>query len=66
MRGSDVTHVEFLAACGSGGCVEVGRLADGGVAVRDSKDPQGPVLIFNDAEWRVFMAGVADGTFDGI
>ena len=37
----------------SGGteCVEV---ADG-VQVRDSKDPDGPVLIFTPAEWRAFL-----------
>lgn len=44
-------------------CVEVAATADG-VAVRDSKDPSGPVLRFTAEEWRVFVAGVRAGEFD--
>jgi Domain of unknown function (DUF397) len=36
-------------------CVEVARLPDGGRALRDSKDPEGPVLRFSAEEWRVFV-----------
>lgn len=45
-----------------GDCVEVaGNLPDL-VAIRDSKDPEGPVLVLTPAEWRAFTAGVkADG-----
>ena len=50
---------------GSGGdCVEVADLDDGGWAVRDSKNPTGPALIFTAAEWAAFTAGVRDGEFD--
>ena len=35
------------------------------VAVRDSKDPSGPVLVFTPHEWRAFLDGVRDGEFDG-
>lgn len=45
-------------------CVEVADLPDGGRAVRDSKDPTGPALIFTPAEWAAFTAGVRDGEFD--
>ena len=45
------------------GCVEV-ALVDGLVAVRDSKYPQGPVLVFTPAEWTAFLGGVRDGEFD--
>jgi Domain of unknown function (DUF397) len=50
---------------GNGGnnCVEVALLLDA-VAVRDSKDPQGPALIFSPAEWTAFMAGAKAGEFD--
>jgi hypothetical protein len=50
---------------GNGGnCVEVaGNLPDA-VAVRDSKDPDGPKLIFSPAVWRAFTAAVRDGEFD--
>jgi hypothetical protein len=34
------------------------------VAVRDSKDPAGPVLEFTVAEWAAFVAGVRGGQFD--
>ncbi|MFE5290096.1 DUF397 domain-containing protein [Nocardia sp. NPDC056611] len=44
-------------------CVEVAWRADGGVAVRDSKNPTGPVLNFTPGEWDAFMAGAGDGEF---
>lgn len=49
---------------GNGGnnCVEVAFL-DTGVAVRDSKNPDGPKLMFTPAEWDAFVAGAADGEF---
>lgn len=46
----------------SDNCVEVAPL-DGGTAVRDSKDPNGPVLVFTRDEWDAFKAGVAGGEF---
>jgi hypothetical protein len=44
-------------------CVEV---ADGpdGVRLRDSKDPDGPVLAFDAEDWTAFIAGVRRGDFD--
>ncbi|MET8151232.1 DUF397 domain-containing protein [Actinoplanes sp. NPDC049668] len=50
---------------GNGGnnCVEVALLEDG-AAVRDSKDPNGPALIFTTAEWAAFVGGAKDGEFD--
>ena len=47
-----------------GGCVEVARNLPGIVAVRDSKDPDGPALIFTPDEWRSFAAGIRGGEFD--
>jgi hypothetical protein len=47
-----------------GNCVEVAGLADGGRAVRDSKDPSGPVLQFTAAEWAAFINGAKGGEFD--
>ena len=48
---------------GMNGCVEVALLA-GAVAVRDSKDRGGPVLLFTADEWEAFVGGVRDGQFD--
>lgn len=42
-----------------GACVEVATNLPGAVAVRDSKDQGGPVLVFSQAEWRDFLATVA-------
>ncbi len=47
-----------------GQCVEVAQLPDGGRAVRDSKDPSGPVLTFTRREWEAFEGGVHEGEFD--
>ncbi|XVV10927.1 DUF397 domain-containing protein [Actinoplanes sp. CA-131856] len=50
---------------GNGGnnCVEVAFL-DTGIAIRDSKDPNGPALLFTTAEWAAFLGGAQDGEFD--
>jgi hypothetical protein len=39
-------------------CVQVARNLPGIVAVRDSTDQQGPVLIFTSDEWQSFAAGI--------
>jgi hypothetical protein len=44
-----------------GQCVEVAHNLPGVVAVRDSKAPDGLVLVFTAAEWRSFAAGVKIG-----
>ncbi|NYT95738.1 DUF397 domain-containing protein [Salinispora sp. H7-4] len=38
-------------------CVEVAGLGEG-LAVRDSKDPAGPVLVFGPLAWASFVAGL--------
>jgi hypothetical protein len=50
---------------GNGGnCVEVARNLPGIVAVRDSKDPDGPKLAFSPEDWASFTASVKAGRFD--
>jgi hypothetical protein len=51
------------SASGESGCVEVSRDREN-VWVRDSKDPSGPVLRFNDEEWAAFLVGARRGEFD--
>jgi Domain of unknown function (DUF397) len=46
-----------------GNCVEVAFLAGGDVAVRSSRHPDGPALIFTSAEWDAFLDGARDGEF---
>jgi hypothetical protein len=48
---------------GSGNCVEVAA-SDGSICVRDSKDPDGPVLRFTPGEWTAFLDGAMQGEFD--
>jgi hypothetical protein len=47
-----------------GNCVELAHLHDGQVAVRNSRHPSGPALVFTPAEWDAFLAGAKDGEFD--
>ncbi len=50
---------------GQGGeCVEVARNLQRIIAVRDSKNPDGPKLIFIPTAWRTFLADLRRGTFD--
>ena len=67
--GSTVDHagVQWRKSSHSGpftdNCVEVAVL-DGGIAVRDSKQPGGPVLMFTPDEWTAFVGGAKAGEFD--
>ncbi|MFJ2030762.1 DUF397 domain-containing protein [Streptosporangium sp. NPDC087985] len=47
-------------------CVEAAGLPGGGRAVRDSKDPNGPMLRFTSCEWQAFIGGVKNGAFDDL
>ena len=47
----------------SNSCVEVAFI-DRRVAVRDSKDQSGPVLMFTADEWLAFLGGIRNGEFD--
>jgi hypothetical protein len=49
---------------GGGSCVEVARNLPHVVAVRDSKDPHGPVMALDPAGWRHFTAAVKAGQHD--
>ena len=49
-----------------GNCVEAAGLPGGAVAVRNSRHPAGPALIFTQAEIRAFLDGVRDGDFDDL
>jgi hypothetical protein len=50
----------------SGECVEVAALPDGAVAVRNSRHPSGPALIYTRGEIRAFLAGAKNGEFDDL
>ncbi|MEU8249946.1 DUF397 domain-containing protein [Nonomuraea sp. NPDC048916] len=48
----------------NGNCVEAAPLSGGRVALRDSKDQDGPVLVFSRSEWVAFTGGVRSSEFD--
>ena len=50
----------------SGNCVEVAELPDGAIALRNSRDPQGPALVYTRAEIAAFLTGVRNGEFDDL
>ncbi|MFF4779479.1 DUF397 domain-containing protein [Microtetraspora fusca] len=73
MEAKELTAVDLSMAVwkksarsgGNGGnCVEVASNLPGVIAVRDSKDPDGPKLLFTSSEWRAFIGGVKNGEFD--
>ena len=64
---ADLTDAVWQKSSRSGpncdNCVEV-AFVDDVIAVRDSKRPQGPILLFTQDEWDAFVAGAKDGEFD--
>lgn len=59
----DARWVKSRYSNAEGNCVEVARV-DGGVAMRNSRDPDGPALVYTDAELAAFVAGAKAGEFD--
>jgi hypothetical protein len=53
------------ASTANGQCVEIAA-ASGMVAIRDSKDPDGPILVYTSGEFRAFLDGARNGEFDNL
>lgn len=49
-----------------GNCVEVASLIGGDIAVRNSRYPDGPALIYTREEIAAFLSGAKDGEFDDL
>ncbi len=49
-----------------GTCVEMALLPGGDIAVRNSRDPNGPTLIYTKAEIQALLQGAKDGDFDNL
>ncbi|WP_436750254.1 DUF397 domain-containing protein [Streptomyces sp. URMC 129] len=54
------------ASSALGNCVELAALAGGGAAFRNSRDPQGPALVYTPEEFAAFVDGVKKGEFDDL
>jgi Domain of unknown function (DUF397) len=67
MNGTDLSNAMWQKSSHSNheaNCVEVANLEGGQRAVRDSKNPAGPALIFPSTEWSALLAGIRAGEFD--
>ena len=51
---------------GNNNCVEMASLPTGEIAVRNSRDPNGPTLIYTQAEVDALIRGVRNGDFDNL
>jgi hypothetical protein len=69
MPAADLGEVRWLKSQYSnpnGECVEVASLPTGEIAMRNSRFPTGPVLVYTQAEITAFLAGAKDGEFDQV
>ena len=66
-NGRELSDLPWRKATGStvGNCVELAPYA-GLIAVRDSKDPHGPVLMFTRSELFAWLDGARKGEFDDL
>ena len=62
LAGMTWTKSSYSGAIGN--CVEVAALAGGDIAMRNSRFPDGPALVYTRAEITAFLAGAKDGEFD--
>jgi Domain of unknown function (DUF397) len=51
--------------CADNACVEVARVGDGMIGLRDSKGLEQPFLRFDQAAWSAFVEGIKAGDFSG-
>jgi hypothetical protein len=66
-RSSADANIEWAKSSFShvnGNCVEVTGLSTQMIRIRDSKNPEGPALLFTPTEWDAFLDGVRNGEFD--
>ncbi|HEX3749844.1 MAG TPA: DUF397 domain-containing protein [Streptosporangiaceae bacterium] len=62
----ELAGLEWRPTTSDGTGVEMAKLPDGGVAVRNAGDPDGPALIYTKAEIEALIGGAADGDFDDL
>ncbi|SNT62548.1 protein of unknown function [Streptosporangium subroseum] len=64
---TDLSNADWRKSSRSGSgnnCVEVADNLPDIVAIRDSKDPNGPALTFSPGDWETFTTGIKRGEFD--
>ncbi|TQM81326.1 uncharacterized protein DUF397 [Saccharothrix saharensis] len=69
MSAADLNGVTWTKSSYSdaiGNCVEFAVLGGGEIAMRNSRFPDGPALVYTRAEMAAFVAGARDGEFDDL
>lgn len=69
MSGAQLVGMTWWKSSASGAlgnCVELARLPDGDIAMRNSRHPEGPALIYTRDEIAAFLSGAKDGEFDDV
>jgi hypothetical protein len=61
---SGPSWVKSSLSFANGNCVEVASLPGHTIGLRNSRDPEGPVLRFTPDEWHAFLGGARKGEFD--
>jgi Domain of unknown function (DUF397) len=62
----DVRWCKSGRSSAQGNCVEVAKLPGGEVAMRNSRHPEGPALVFTSGEFEAFVLSAKDGDFNGL
>jgi hypothetical protein len=60
----DITWIKSSLSYSNGNCVEIAELPDATIGIRDSKNPDGPILRFTPVQWKQFLGGEKAGEFD--
>jgi hypothetical protein len=70
MPAGELGELDWRLAVGragqAGSGVELAKLPDGQIAVRNAADPDGPALIYTRAEIEALIGGAQDGDFDAL
>ncbi|GHF40271.1 DUF397 domain-containing protein [Streptomyces morookaense] len=61
---SGVEWIKSRASMGGGNCVELAKLPNGAVAMRNSRHPEGPALVYTREEVAAFLDGAKKNEFD--
>jgi hypothetical protein len=59
--GNGCLTARWHTPCGGGECIEARQPHNGFVQVRDSKDPQSPILQFAPERWKEFLTAIRTG-----
>ena len=66
MPAGELRNLAWRLAGDADSGVEMARLPDGQIAVRNAADPEGPAIIYTKAEIEALIGGAQDGDFDAL